>query len=365
MGLLNDEIDRVAAEWAAKVATGELTPDERELLDSWRAADIRHVGAFARAQAILLRLGRLRAVNADSLRSSISQMLLNPDDGSIEAPVAADAELPPARTELQSGIAVPMIADRLSGLTEKPNWTRRRIMMVGCAAASIATCGVLVERFHNPAPAGGYSTRVGETREVRLEDGSVVTLNTDSKVSVSYTDTVRRVRLEKGEALFQVAKNKHRPFIVMASDTEVKAVGTSFIVRFLPERPIQIVVKEGVVEVARHGIRRTKTVRAVAETQAFVSPVAPIVVHRIPHPQIAREMAWQFGRIAMENETLADAAADFARYSDTKIVVDPAVSGRTITGLFASNDPVGFAKVAAAVLDLRVEVEPSEVRIVR
>jgi len=83
----------------------------------------------------------------------------------------------------------------------------------------------------------------------------------------------------------------------------------------------------------------------------------------VPEEKLIRDLAWQQGRIAFDNQSLEDAAEEFARYSEVRIVVDPAVSDRTVTGLFASNDPVAFARAAAAVLKLRVEVRGSEVRI--
>jgi transmembrane sensor len=103
----------------------------------------------------------------------------------------------------------------------------------------------------------------------------------------------------------------------------------------------------------------------VAETQTVVSASAPIAVRAVTHTQVEHNLAWRYGQISFENETLADAADEFARYGGTRIAVDPAIANRTITGMFASNDPVGFAKVAASVLDLHVEVESREVWIVR
>lgn len=362
MGQRNDEIDEQAAVWAARMAGGSLTPDERARFDSWHAADIRHAGAFARAQAILLRVGRLRAVGADALRASIPQI----------PPDLMAADLPQDVTSPQTGMLGPRVQDAASAIA--PTWTRRRMMMTGSAAASLAALGIIGastiwrDRPHKAAAAASvayFATRLGETRSVRLADGSVVTLNTNSKISVSYTKAVRNISLEHGEALFKVAKNKKRPFIVTASDTVVRAVGTSFTVRHLPERPIQILVQEGVVEVRHRDMPSSKPVRAVAETQTVVAASAPITVRALPHSQVQRNLAWQYGQISFENETLAEAAQEFARYSDTKIAVDPAIANRTITGMFASNDPVGFAKVAASVLDLHVEVERKEVWIVR
>ena len=373
MSQVTDEIDERAAVWAARVAGGDLTPDEEACFEAWRAADIRHIGAFARAQAILLRLDRLRAVGAGALRASIPEMPATLADTSAATLSVAAPETPSSAGQLtdKSGAAV---HDMPPASTGSPKWTRRRIMLNGSAAASVAAAGIVGaamiwndrSRTSVAAPPVEYfSTRMGETRSARLVDGSVVTLNTNSKISVSYTESARNIRLDQGEALFNVAKNKKRPFIVTASDTVVRAVGTSFTVRFLPQRPVQILVQEGVVEVAHKGVRGSRPIRATAETQAVVAANAPIVVRAVPHPQVERNLAWQFGRIAFENETLADAAVEFARYSETKITVDPAVAKRTITGLFASNDPVGFAKAAASVLDLHVEVESKEVWIVR
>ena len=90
---------------------------------------------------------------------------------------------------------------------------------------------------------------------------------------------------------------------------------------------------------------------------------APIITVAVPEEKLVRDLAWQQGRIALDNQSLEDAAEEFARYSEIHVVVDPAVSDRTITGLFASNDPVAFAKAAAVVLKLQVEVRDSEVRI--
>lgn len=348
MGQQNEEIDEQAAIWAAKVTGGPLTPGEQCCLDAWLAGDIRHVGAFARAQAVLLRVSRLRAVGGEALRTSIPE--LPPGD------LAEDA-IPPAN---EGGNA--------------RYWTRRRVVAAGGAGASLAAAGLAGLFFLKKdglrstvaeSPAQEFVTRVGETRSIKLADGSIVVLNTNSKMAVSYTQIARNIRLDHGEALFTVAKNKHRPFIVMASDTVVRAVGTSFTVRRLPERPIQVLVEEGVVEVVHKGPRQSSSVRAAAETQALVVPDEPIAVQAVPRVQVERNLAWRYGQISFENETLGQAAEEFARYSGTKIAVDPGIANRTITGMYASNDPVGFAKAAASVLELHVEVKANEVWIVR
>ena len=319
MGHSSEQIDRQAAEWAAKLEGGDLTPEQLGAFDAWLAADIRHLGAYARVESALVRLERLRAVGAGTLREKTPQLA--------------------------------------------PAWTRRRMVLTGSAAACLAAAGFVGVSVFNRQPQRAFSTAIGETRIVPLPDGSMVTLNTDSDMAVNFTESVRRIRLVRGEAFFKVAKNKARPFIVDVNSTEVRAVGTSFTVCALPQRPIQILVQEGVVEVTRTGVLGARPIRAAAETQTVVPLRAPIVTRQVPSPQIARNLAWRYGRIALENETLEDAAVEFGRYSNTRIVVDPAVANRTVTGRFASNDPVGFAKAAASVLNLHVEVGAEEVRI--
>jgi len=146
-------------------------------------------------------------------------------------------------------------------------------------------------------------------------------------------------------------------------DTQVRAVGTSFTVSWLPQKPVEVLVKEGIVELKRSDLPEAPPVRASANVRAIVPPGAPIVIIAMPGEKLARELEWQHGRIALDNETLADAADEFSRYSEVRITVDPAISNKTVTGLFASNDPVGFARTAATVLKLQTEVKGNEVRI--
>ena len=317
MSSINHEIDRLAADWATKRDLQRLSTEEQAEFEAWLAADARHLGAYGRAEAVLSRLERLNGVALDP------------------AP---------------------------EGDTQPSGWTRRRILLTGCAAASLVT-GVGIALVRNRVQQETFSTEIGEMRKVVLADGSVVSLNTNSEILVQFTNEARNIDLLRGEALFDVAKNKHRPFIVSAGDTRVRAVGTSFTVSRLPRRPIQVLVREGVVELQRTDALETMPVRAGANIRAIVQPGAPIVTVAMPEEKLARDLAWQRGDIALDNQTLADAADEFARYSEVRIIVDPGVSNKTVTGLFASNDPVGFARATASVLKLQMEVKGSEVRI--
>ena len=316
MASINHEIDKAAALWAAKRDLQSLSPEEQAAFDAWLAADIRHLGAYGRAEAVLCRLERVHAVALEPV---------------------------PARSTGQG-------------------WDRRRLVLAGGAAAAIAA-SVGIVPIRDGIPEEIYSTQIGQMREVVLPDGSVVFLNTDSRMSVRFSPEARNINLLKGEALFDVAKNKSRPFVVSAGDTRVRAVGTSFTVSRLASKPIQVLVKEGVVELERTSAPQAPPVRASANIQAIAMPDAPILTVAMPEGKLSRDLEWQYGRIALDNETLAEAAAQFARYSEVHIIVDRTVSNRTVTGLFASNDPVGFAKAAASVLKLQVEMKGNEVRI--
>jgi transmembrane sensor len=214
---------------------------------------------------------------------------------------------------------------------------------------------------------GHFSTGKGETKVIALKDGSVVTLNTASEIAVSYTDAQRSVELIRGEALFDVAKNKARPFVVAAGDTNVRVVGTSFTVRHLETAPVQVLVREGIVEVFKPAAGLAP-VRITANDMAEAggASTGQIVARAMPVAQVHRQMAWQSGQIAFEGETLAQAAAEFSRYSDTRIVVaDPALAREEIAGLFKATDPVGFAKTIAISLNARADVGEGEVRLTR
>jgi transmembrane sensor len=315
----HQEIDRQAAEWAAKRDSRHLAPGEQAEFDSWLAADLRHLGAYAKAETVLAVLERAGAVGPDTLR-----------------PMRKDGDL----------------------------WARRAVL-TGSVAASVAALAVGSRVAWRYLVSDGYTTRIGETRVIPLEDGSVITLNTNSRILVRYTEKRRNIYLLQGEALFEVAKNKTRPFVVLAGDTQVRAVGTSFTVKMLPEQPVQVLVQEGVVEVKRHNVGGAAPVRATANTLVMAPPDAPIATEMVTHSQLMRDLAWRVGRIAFDNKTLTDAADEFSRYSNTRIQIDPAIADQTITGLFVSNDPVGFARAVAISLNLRADVGEKEVRITR
>lgn len=241
--------------------------------------------------------------------------------------------------------------------------SRRRFLWGGGAiAASLALAVAGWSIYHRGEL---YRTALGQTQVVTLADGSVITLNTDTRLWVRFSDAERLIELDHGEALFDVAHNKLRPFIVSADGASVRAVGTSFTVKKLADQPLAVMVAQGTVELTK--VSMTSPVRVSANNVVTVSEksVAPKPT-KISREEVDRAIAWRAGRIAFEGESLSEASAEFARYSDIKIIIDdPSVGRQEITGLFASNDPVSFARAAAMSLGLKAEVGNGEVHLTR
>jgi transmembrane sensor len=320
------EIELEAARWAARLDRGPLTAEEARALDAWLEGDLRRVGAFARARGLALYTERARALGPN----------YDPRD---------------------------FLEDELAPATARTGSAHRAGWLAGGVAAAVLLAAAVLVALQWTEEGLGYETRLGETRIVPLADGSVMTLNTQSEVVVEFSRDRREVRLLYGEALFDVVRDPARPFEVDAGATRVRAVGTSFTVRRSAHAPVEVLVQDGEVEVAApHAggapVRVRANMRLVAALPAVPVPVDSAVIQR--------ELAWREGRIAFEGETLSQAAAQFARYSDTRIVIaDPALAQERITGLFQSNDPVGFSRAVATSLGLDVELAAQEVRLSR
>jgi transmembrane sensor len=305
-------IDEEAARWAARIDRAPLADADAAALAYWLAADTRHLGAFARAQAVLASADRARA--------------------------------------LGPGLAAPAPAMALS---------RRRMFGLAVAAAGVAAAAVPALRLAGTIFGGRrLETRRGEVQLVSLEDGSRITLDTDSRVVTRFDVDARRVELIAGEALFDVARDRSRPFIVRAGDTEVRAIGTSFSVGVRPDGAVKVLVREGLVDVRK--VRAAAGVSVPANRLALVPAQAPVPAPVVlPPDEVSRQLAWREGMLAFENERLDAAAAQFARYSDVPIrISDEALAGRRISGWFSASDPRGFARAAALSLDASLKETP-------
>jgi transmembrane sensor len=304
------DIQSAAAAWAVRLDRGRLSEAEQRELDAWLEADVRHLGALARAEAIWCDLDRLAAMDRAGIES------------------------------------VPARPRRL-------DWRPWRAAAAFALAAVFAAGlgGVGYDRF-----AGREASRVGEIRRLVLDDGSTVVLNTDSVVQVRFRKDRRDIILRKGEASFQVAHDAFRPFVVHADGVAVKAVGTAFAVREGP-KGVLVTVAEGVVEVARpRKAAKPAERRYVArDNQVVALNAAPLKQAPVSDTQVARRLAWREGLLMFDGETLGQAATEVNRYTQTPVVIDdPRLADRAFVGVFQVGDVRAFARAAATAFDAQV-----------
>lgn len=206
-----------------------------------------------------------------------------------------------------------------------------------------------------------YATRIGEQRLVRLEDGSRITLNSNTLIRVDCCDIERRVRLERGEAYFEVARDAARPFIVVAGDHQVTALGTAFVVRHDGTRTAVTLV-EGKVAVSARSPEETTTatkshdspresVLLPGQRLTFSGGAAP----RLDEPRLEAVTAWRRGEVMLDRTTLADAVAEMNRYDERMLVIDdPGVAALRISGIYHAGDSEEFAETVARLYGLYV-----------
>lgn len=231
---------------------------------------------------------------------------------------------------------------------------------LAAAVVMMLTAGVVayvvIER---PAPASGNSvaavangeyktvaTARGGRRKVLLADGSRIVLNTLSRVKVDYRGTSRRIELLEGEALFEVAKDPHRPFVVVAADREIKALGTSFGVR-LDGPALQVTLVEGRVAVGQLELKPGQQLIEREKQAPFIRKV-----------DVARTLSWQSGWLVLNRDTVRDAIREISRYANERITCDPRLLDLHVSGTFRTGEIDTFVVALAEIHPLTVE-QPS------
>jgi transmembrane sensor len=217
----------------------------------------------------------------------------------------------------------------------------------------------------------GISTGIGEQRLVSLDDGTRVFLNTSTRVVVKYNQNIRKVILKSGEALFDVAKDPHWPFVVEAENREVRALGTSFVVREDGER-VSVTLVEGTVTVSETDTQGLKLldhfVPASLET-VTLAPGQRVVLGatggpRIDQPAIESVTAWRRGIVDFQSTPLDEAIAEMNRYSTVRLTIEGSpASNIRVTGVFRTGDARSFADALARTYSFSVIEEPNRIRI--
>lgn len=217
---------------------------------------------------------------------------------------------------------------------------RPRRWLALAAAACVAAVAVTIAL---PEPLAGlysdYATRTGERRLLELADGSRVWLNSDSALSVDFSPQQRRLRLHGGEALFEVAKDAARPFIVEARGGEVRAVGTRFDVDSRGPQ-VRVDVTEGVVQVNSAGSEPVRL--SAGERLSYRDSAAPEPVQVL---DLSSASAWQRGKLIFNQRPLGEVLDELERYVPGRIVLtDSALREHKVSGVFDLQDPGALLK---------------------
>lgn len=331
----SSDIDEAAAKWALRIDEAALGAGEQREFERWLEGDVRRVGAFARAQAVLVHVKRAKALGP----------AFEPETGESE-PGDGDSR------------------ESVDGEPEPAVFTRRRLIAGASAMAAAGAIAFVIPT--RQAAAHVYRTRRGETRSFTLEDGSTVSMNTDSEIAVRIGESERRATLVRGEALFTVAGGAKDPFVVETDDVSVRARNATFALCRLDDRPFELKVCEGSVELQRGPFIWRRTRLLGANTEAILAADGSILERNVTPERLERGLAWQEGMLSFEDTPLSEAAREFARYSDRRILIrDPAVRSETITGRYAATNPEGFARAAALSLDLHMQTGPSGIMLSR
>lgn len=207
-----------------------------------------------------------------------------------------------------------------------------------------------------------YATAPGQRRDVILSDGSRVTLNTASLIEVRYSAERRDVKLLAGQALFQVARNPDRPFVVSARDRQVTALGTAFDVWIQGDGRLQVLLVEGHVRVDPvHPRGIARIIPALARTDLTAGEqflVDPSGDADVVTADVERDTAWNRGVLIFRNDSLGDAVREVNRYSLVPIVVDdPEIASLKVSGIFPTASREDFLAALEALYPVRSETE--------
>lgn len=309
-GSRREAVRQAAALWVVRLDDPSCSAADRAAFEAWRDDSHEHEAAFEREAVAWARLERLRA-----LRPGVER----PDRDLLE------------KTPRPS-------------LTRTP-WARG---MAAAAAVALVVAGTL-------SFGGGtaYATAIGERRVVVLSDNSRIELNTDSKVVVRYRKGVREVKLIRGEAVFEAAKDDVRPFVVKAADAVMQADGTTEVAVRLRSDGAAVTVRRGAVDLDAAPSEHKDEQRLTAGVAAIYSS-AGSRSRAVSDGEIDRALAWRQGAIALNGQSLEQAVAEFNRYNKQQIrIADPSIAGLRMGGYFQTTEPGSFVSAVTNTFPVR------------
>lgn len=342
------ETEREAAQWLARRDSEGWSEPEAQKLSAWLDACIGNRVAFLRLQEAWNESARLRALGAGLAPGTI------PARGSWhEAQGSARAQTPPDLGDLE-------LRYRREDESTRGRWRSRAAAALALAAIGLAgTMGWRAERSHQAI----FSTALGQIESTTLQDGSHVTLSSDSRIEVSMDRARREVRLARGEAIFEVAHEPDRPFVVHTETASVAAIGTRFSVRSSDQR-LRVVVTEGRVRFEHRAgsAEATSPVALLSAGNIAIAGEDGVRIESLSTAEAERLLEWRSGFLAFEDASLAEAAAEFNRYNPRRLeLADATVAELRIGGNFRWGNPDSFANLLERAFPVRAERLPDRI----
>jgi len=307
-------IEDRAAQFLARRRFEEWNAEDQAELENWLGESMSHRVAFWRLEATLARTNRLAALQS---RNPVNQSRM--------------AERGKAALKIAAVVSITAFA----GLGTAYLFTRDGSKL--------------------------YSTPVGGHEILSLRDGSTIELNTDTSVRLDASQ--RSATLEHGEAYFQIQHDAEHPFVLKVAGHVVTDLGTKFLVRSAGQR-VEVSLIEGM---ARIEAKEKPSQEALLTPGDFaVATADELEVRRQQPAAVKQELGWRRGVIVFDNTSLADAAAEFNRYNDTKLIVaDPEIGRMKIGATFPAHDVERFARAAHVLLGARLIKKGNEIVITR
>jgi transmembrane sensor len=371
---LNTQIVEEASAWFIECRAGDLQDAGRREFDRWLRKSPEHLAAYLEMAGIWNegpQLDPTRKWDADTL---IAQAAKDHSDKVVALPGTSPVP------GLEESVPPPQ---PVANVPARGPLHRRKLFALAASLAALTVLALGGAWIWLALFSSFYSTGVGEQRSLELADGSTVSMNSKSRIHVRYSKAERAVDLIAGQALFHVAKDHSRPFVVSADGTRVRAVGTQFDV-YERRAGTVVTVLEGEVAVltpsplvplpkAGEGAGVSIPVAANHAPAAAISllageqlTVTPRQAKKAEHPNTAAATAWTERRIVFESATLSEVAEEFNRYNERQLVIeDPGLYDFHISGVFSSTDPESLIRFLRERPGVKVTETDSQVRVAR
>ena len=342
-GRIHPAIIAEASSWFIEFRAGDVDGDARARFIEWLRRSPEHIHAYLEIAGVWAELPTSDPVGKIDIEALIARARGEPD-------VVA---LSPDR---------PRFTPATSVVKPYTSWWGSRRSAV--ALAAVVLLAVAAALFLGRDKSGGsYSTGIGEQRTVQLVDGSTVELNARSAIQVRLTENQRDVTLLEGQALFRVAKDKLRPFVVRAGDAQVRAVGTEFDV-YKKLTATVVTVVEGRVET--YDESDSPGSAAIVLSAGEQLTVLPHVVTKPTRTDTSVATAWVQKRLIFEETPLSDVAEEFNRYNRRPLTIDDSeLEKLRISGVYSSTDPASLINFLRSQNSIQVVETEKQVRVLR